>query len=172
MLSSSFILLILMRKHQTRITCECQTGTVGTLLWMWLEMKSGTHLGFLKSAGKAQRTESHSCSVCRSPAAKQEVSTSQFSTREETRWTSWLCIPVGVGQRQLKSGALEIQLLRQKGCFFFSINHQLHLRLKDFRCCLILVNWYNFPRIRKKSEYAQMCCRMRHILMAFAIRHA
>ena len=91
------------------------------ILWMQLEMKSSTQLGFPKSGGRPKRLRAtHTLFYC-SPAVKQRHQPLNFH-REETGWTSWICVTGIVGQRQLKSGALKIQAKGRKGAFV-SINH-------------------------------------------------
>lgn len=109
------------------------------------------------------------------PAVKQRGINLSVSTGEEdTRWTSWMCVTGTHGQRELKSGAFEIQLLRQKGNFCLN-TAAITLENEGFPLPFDLSKLISFSCVKKRKKTAnnaQMHCRMRHLLMTFEIRHA
>ena len=147
---------------------------VSVSVWMKPEKKSSTQLGFSKKK-QEEKPQRQRATHSVYPAVKQRGINLSVSTGEEdTRWTSWMCVTGTHGQRELKSGAFEIQLLRQKGNFCLN-TAAITLENEGFPLPFDLSKLISFSCVKKRKKTAnnaQMHCRMRHLLMTFEIRHA
>lgn len=116
------------------------------------EKKSGTQLGFSKNPDEKHQRQRATQSVYRSLAVKQRSINLSISTGEEdTRWTSWVCVMGTRGQRELKSGAFKIQLLRQKGNFCLN-TAAITLENEGFPPLFDLSKLISFSCVKKKKK--------------------